>query len=178
MNHEFKTKIMELVGAVLGIILIQVGVLFWIYTLIQTKASEVKEKKELLASLREESVNFDALSRDYEKIKPLLQSIGIALLTEEDIAKVIEGLEGVASRAGTRMSLALESQTPLPSDVAGVRSIPFSAVLDGGYDTLRRYLLELEKSPIFASIDSVSLSDSQSIFRAGTIKLRGRIYTK
>ncbi len=173
----FRKKIIKSLIITTAILALEVGILIFIIDVISKKAAEIKERKILAISFEREAADFENLKKDYEKIKPYLGTIDSAIPNEENLFRILEAMENVGLKLGVRISLRLESQSALPSEISGVNYVPFSASFEANYDILRNYLKALNDSPIFVSVDSVSIGGG-SIFNNSAIRLSGKIYTK
>lgn len=174
---DFQKKILKSIAITVLILAAETAVLFFVIQAISGKAAEITERKMLTISFERETANFGNIEKDFNRISPYLSTIENILPDGENLIRVLEALNNFGLKFGVSSSLKLESQSLLPADIAGLNYVSFSATLDGNYESLRKYLKEFSQQPIFASIESISLS-GQSIFSSARIQLNGKIYVK
>ncbi len=173
----FRKKIVQSLIITAVILLAEIGALFFVIKIVESKTKQVRERQILIASFEQEREGFDELEKNYEFLKQYLPAIDDSLPTEETLFKILEALENAGLKFGIRPSINLESQTSMPSEINEVNYVSFGASFDGNYVLLRDYLKELNNSPIFVTIDSVRIGGN-SIFSNGNIQLKGKIYIK
>lgn len=174
---DFQKKILRSIAITVLILIAEAMVLFFVIQVVQKKQREITERKMLAISFEQETANFGNMEKDYQRIKPYLETINNTLPDEENLFKILKAIEDVGLKFGIRISLRLENQSSLPSEISGVNYVPFSVSLEGNYNILRNYLKEIDYLPIFIGIDSIGISGS-SIFNNSAIQLRGKIYAR
>lgn len=174
---DFQKKILKLIAMTIFILAIEAAVLFFVIRMVSKKASEINERKTLTISFERETANFGNMGKDFNRINPYLNTVENILPDGENLIRILEALNNFGLKFGVSSSLKLESQSLLPDEIAGLNYVSFSAVLDGNYESLRKYLKEFSQQPIFASIELISLG-GQSIFNSAKIQLNGKIYVK
>lgn len=172
---RFRTTMIRLVSFTLLLLLVEAVCLMLLYRAINQKADRIISERALTASLQADRAHFDALRRDYRSIEPYLSTIRGALVTPEDLYRVLDAVQQAGVPHGLSLSLSLDTSIPVSTDIEGVRKVHFSMVFDSTYEKLRAYLASLRTLPVFIDVDSVSM-DGASLLQGGTVRLRGVIY--
>ncbi|OHB22855.1 MAG: hypothetical protein A2939_03545 [Parcubacteria group bacterium RIFCSPLOWO2_01_FULL_48_18] len=124
----------------------------------------------------DEFVRFKA---EYEKHLPLMRALEGAFIKEDEAFKIISWVTDAIAATLNQGSFGFERNFASPSDIGGgLKTIPFSATLDGNRETLTQFLMELHRLPFFLSVHSVALNSSD-IFREGSqMRIRGEVYVR
>lgn len=172
---RFRTTMIRLISLTLLLLIAEAACLTLLYRAINQKTDHIISERTLTASLQADRAHFEALEQDYRSIEPFLSTIRGALVTPEDLYRVLDAVQQAGVPHGLSLSLSLDTSIPASTDIEGVRQVRFSMVFDGTYEKLRAYLASLRALPVFIDVDSVSM-DGASLLQGGTIRLHGVIY--
>jgi len=116
------------------------------------------EKKYLKGQLLRKTV------KDFEAIKPEKDKLNVIFVKEGEELKFISTLEDMASQAGVRQTI--ELQTKNLTSNRGIRTMPIKITAEGNFYQIFGYLTSLEKLSYYLNLSSIGLSANRDYITA------------
>ena len=179
MDRRIYIKKMALL-VIIGVVIVtgEIAALAWLKGRIDARVRTIRAAQSLLVEQERAQNEFASLIRDYERVKHVLARLESALPKVDDLFGLIGEMNRIAERAGNRQTIAIESQSPLQSDIPGVFYVVFGGDVEGTFSTLRHYLNELGRAPFFAIVDTVNMNSPTTIASGIKARISGKIYLR
>lgn len=178
MDKNFSKKILKIIGVTVVILAIQFSAIFFLIQYLNKSVIDIKEKRRLLSIVKAEKLSSVSLQNDLKKIENFLPLMETVFPNEENLYYFISKLESLATKTGNKISIQITSSKVAVDSATESNYVAFNATMNGNYDSLKRYLRELNSGRYFVSVDSLSISGSPSINNESTMNLSGRIFLK
>jgi len=178
MNKDFNKKILKIIGITAIILAIQFAAIFFLVRYLNKSITDINQKQRLLAIAKAERLSSVSLQNDFKKVENYLPVFEKIFPDEESLYYFISQMESLATRTGNRIAIQITSSKAAVDSATGSKYVLFSAAMNGNYDSLKRYLAELNQGRYFVSISSLSISGNPSVNNESTMNLSGKIYLK
>ncbi len=173
---DFSKKVFKIAGLTILALTVEAVIIFLLVARLNAVIIKTNEKQRLLTIAKTERLSVVTLQNDFEKIKPFFPALESAFPNENNLYYTVKQIETLGDRTGNKVSVQVTSSAVLTDEITGARYVSFRAILDGNYETLRRYLQELNKASFFVKIDSLSIIGSPSINNQSRMDLSGTLY--
>lgn len=119
-----------------------------------------------------------ALQHDYDRVIPIMTRLDGVLPKPDDLFGLLAELDRLAKRTGNRITISVDSASPLDSEFPSIRYVAFSGEMAGSLVTFKQYMGELDRAPFFARIESFIVSAPSSLSSDALARITGRIFLK
>lgn len=97
---------------------------------------------------------------------------------EDGLDKVVTSLDALASETNNTQNLIFDP-SGIAQTIGGMRSIDFSASLDGNFGSFESYFKKMQRLPYFIEIGGVSISNGAGVFNDNShLSFKAKLYIK
>jgi Tfp pilus assembly protein PilO len=177
-KRNFQKKILVIIGVTVGVLAVQAICIFYLVNYLNKKIIETNQKQRLLAVAKAERLSSVSLQNNFKKIENFLPTLDSVFPTIENLYYFVSQLESLANQTGNRIAIQITSSQVSVDDATGANFVSFNASMNGSYESLKKYLKELNSGRYFVEIDSFSISGSPTVNNESTMNLSGKIFVK
>lgn len=174
---NFKAKILKMIGITAAILAAQAAIIVYLSGYLNDQIGIIKEKQKIISAAKAERFNAVYLKNDFTKIENNFLAVNNALPDERNILFAIEKIENIGRQTGSQVSVQINSSQTF-TDALGNRYIAFSAPISGNYQSIRKFLNNIDLGMFFVRIDSLNFSGGPSTSGISSGSLSGKIYLK
>lgn len=145
---------------------------------IEADAKKIYESRSLLKVLENRDENYSLLKADYPLVERGLPFLKKVLPNEDAIDEVVSDLDVLAVETGNTQNLIFNP--PANANVVGrMKSVGFSASLDGNFGSFENYFTKLAKLPYFIEIENINIVNSAGVFNNDSrLNYQAELYIK
>jgi len=173
---NFRSKILKIIGITVLILAIQTTAIVYIAKYLREQINVVKEKQKIILAAKAERFNAVSLKNDFIKVENYFSVVNNALPDERNILSAIGQIENAGQNTGNQVSVQINSSQTFVDNL-GNRYIAFTAPINGNYQSIRKYLNNLNNL-FFIKIESLNFGGRSSINGVSSGSLNGKIYLK
>lgn len=165
MKNKFFTTIFVLF---ISVFLVLAG-WFYIFSKISSEKKEILELRKNILHREKKNTDEKSLARFLDGVKNERSLIESVFLKEDDLIRLIKGLESIGESSGVSLKI---SAISAEKNAASKPVVSFSA--EGTFEQLFKYLYFLENLPYFITINKISFQseeDGKEIVQAGGKKI-------
>lgn len=171
-------KTVKLIMAIFAILIVGGAVSFALKNKIKVKAEKIYESRSLLAVLENRDENYSLLKADYPFVQTGLSILRKSLPNENSLDEAVVRLDALAEETDNVQNLIFDSSDRAQT-VGGMKSVVFSASLEGNFESFESYFKEFKKLPYFIEIENVSISNSNGVFNNNSrLNFKAKLYIK
>lgn len=171
-------QIVKLVAAIFIVIIAGCAGSFVLKNKIEAMAEKIYESRSMLRVLENRDENYSLLKADYSVVRGGLPLLRKALPGEDDLDKAVSRLDALASETNNTQNLVFDSLNTAQI-IGGMKSVNFSASLDGNFGSFKSYFKKLEKLPYFIEIGNISINNGAGVFNNNSrLNFKAKLYIK
>lgn len=145
---------------------------------IEASGKKIYESRSMLRVLENRDENYSLLKADYPLVRDGLPLLRKALPGEDSLDEIVTSLDALASETNNTQNLVFDS-LGLAQIIGGMKSVNFSASLDGNFGSFESYFKKLEKLPYFIEIGNISINNGAGVFNNNSrLNFKAKVYIK
>ncbi|MDP3057823.1 MAG: hypothetical protein Q8N37_04915 [bacterium] len=172
------SQIVKLIITIFVIIVAGSAGSFVLKNKIEASGKNIYESRSMLKVLENRDENYSFLKTDYPLVRDGLPILKKSLPKEDGLDKVVTSLDALASETNNTQNLIFDS-SGIAQIIGGMRSIDFSASLDGNFGSFESYFKKMQRLPYFIEIGSVSINNGAGVFNDNShLSFKAKLYIK
>lgn len=171
-------KIVKLIISILAIIVAGGAISFVLKNKIEARAEKIYESRSMLKVLENRDENYSLLKADYPLVQEGLPILRKALPKDDGLDAAVSSLDALAVETNNIQNLVFD---PLIGAQAagGMKSVGFTASLEGNFGTFENYFKKIQKLPYFIEIGNISIANGEGVFNNNShLNFKARLYIK
>ncbi|HDH07564.1 MAG TPA: hypothetical protein ENG89_00905 [Candidatus Moranbacteria bacterium] len=152
----FRKKILLNIGISFGIVVLLGVALFFLSSIVEDKAEQIRKAKEELSFRSQVSESIALLRNESGQVEPYLDDLENILITKDNLVNFSQDLKTIAQQNQISLNLSFGTETPKTKNELG--KINFTITIDGDFDNLIKFLKDLENSKYFVKLDKLDLT--------------------
>lgn len=171
-------RIVKIIAAIFVIIAAGSAGSFVLKNKIEASSKKIYETRSRLKVLENRDETYSLLKADYHIVNDGLPLLREALPKEDGLIEVVASLDALASETNNTQNLVFDPIANAQGD-GEMRSIGFTASLEGNFGSFEDYFKKIQKLPYFIEISNVSIANSSGIFNNnGRMNYKAKLYIK
>lgn len=171
-------RIVKLVLAIFMIIIAGGAGSFFLKNKIEASSKKIYESRSMLKVLENRDETYSLLKADYPVVSEGLPLLRKALPKEDGLIEVVTRIDSLASETNISQNLVFDSLAGAQA-IGGMKSIGFTASLEGNFGSFKNYFQKIQKLPYFIEIANVSITNSAGIFSNNSrLNYKAKLYIK
>lgn len=171
-------RVIKLVLAVILIIIAGSAGSFALKNKIEMRAEKIYESRSMLRVLENRDENYSFLKADYPLVQEGLPILRKALPKEDNLIEAVSRLDALASETNNIQNLVFDPLS-LAQNVGEMKSVSFSASLDGNFGSFKNYFKKMQKLPYFIEVANVNIANGAGVFNNNSrLNYKAKLYIK
>lgn len=171
-------RIIKISLAIIMVIVAGSAASFALKNKIEASSKKIYESRSMLKVLENRDETYSLLKADYPLVSDGLPLLRKALPKEDGIFEAVTSLDALATETNNTQSLVFDSLASAQS-IGGVKSLGFTANLDGNFGSFEEYFKKIQKLPYFIEISNVSIANGSGIFNNNSrLNYKAKLYIK
>ncbi|MFH1048108.1 MAG: hypothetical protein V1732_00400 [Patescibacteria group bacterium] len=171
-------QVVKLIAAIFIVIIAGCAGSFALKNKIEASGKKIYESRSMLRVLENRDENYSLLKADYSVVRGGLPLLRKALPGEDSLDEIVSRLDALAGETKNIQNLVFDSLNTAQV-IGGMKSVNFSASIDGNFGSFESYFKKLEKLPYFIEIGNVSINNGAGVFSNNShLNFKAKLYIK
>lgn len=171
-------KTIKLIAAIFAVLIAGGAGSFALKNKIESEAKKIYESRSMLKVLENRNENYSLLKADYSFVREGLPILRKALPKEDDLDAAVTGFDVLAAETNNTQNLVFDSLSSAQI-VGGMKSIGFTASLEGNFGSFEDYFKKIRKLPYFIEIKNISIANGAGVFNNNSrLNFEAKLYIK
>lgn len=171
-------KIVKLVIWIFAVLIVGGAGSYLLKNKIEANSKKIYETRSMLKVLENRDENYSLLRVDYPIVRDGLPFLRRVLPKEDGLYDVVTNLDALAVETNNIQNLIFDPSSKAEV-IGGMKSVEFSASLDGNFGSFEDYFKKLAKLPYFVEVRNISITNGAGVFNNNShLSFKAKLYIK